>query len=171
MCEMQTSLRFLALTCALVPLSAGRRRGLSSCGLCGRNGEARAELCRAWVYRGQVQERGLREERWWQQLSGNQSQMNRDPSLIPRRHKTPWQHISCSTHTVITHHHLLDFSLHTTIPDVSSHQIYHTQRTAYCLFCQYLMLPNLLWNAPSQAKNWKNSDFWDKFKINFYYTI
>lgn len=73
-----------------VPLSAGRRRGLSTCGLFGRTGEARAELRCSGVYRGQVQGGGLREGGWRQQLHRNQSQMNRDPSLIPRLCETQW---------------------------------------------------------------------------------
>lgn len=56
--------------------------------------------------------------------------MNRDPSLIPQLHKIQWQHISCHIHTVITCHHLLDFSAYDdslcVISSDLSHIIYHS---------------------------------------------
>lgn len=105
-CCALTAILTVTWGCWTVPLSAGRRRGLSICGLNGRTGEARAELCFPGFYGSQAQGGGLREGGWRQQLQRNQSQMNRDPSLIPRLCEMQWQprntYTSRTTNCVLT---------------------------------------------------------------------
>ena len=140
-----------------VLLSAGRRRGLSTCGLYGRTGEARAELRCSGVYRGQAQGGGLREGGWRQQLHGNQSQMNRDPSLIPRLCETQWRPTThllprklCNNPPLSTGFHL---AYDDSLPLISS-DLSHIM---------YRSMPGLPphagpppWDAPSHAVIWEN---------------
>uniref|UniRef100_G3PFR5 Ig-like domain-containing protein n=1 Tax=Gasterosteus aculeatus aculeatus TaxID=481459 RepID=G3PFR5_GASAC len=116
-----------------------RRRGLSTCGLYGRTGEARAELRCSGVHRGSAQGRGLGEGGRRRQLLGNQSQMNSNPSLIPRLREIQWQpqQMFCLlypphplTHTVNPPPTSTGF-----IPSDWSHIMYHSDATTPLTCC------------------------------------
>lgn len=135
LCHHHHAADFVANRLCVYP-PAGRRQRLPTCGLSGRTGETRAELRCFGVHGGQIQGGGLGEGGWWQQLFWNQSQMNRDPSLIPRLCETQWQPrtlpINCNNPTLL----LLDIILHMMTPcfsfrQIHQHTMHHTVSTSH----------------------------------------